>query len=394
MGIEDTFIRDERPGRRRLDEYELTLHREHWREDLALAARSGAELIRWGVPWWQVEPVPGRFELGWVDEVAQEMDDLGLTCVVDLVHYGTPAWLPRSFVDPGYPEAVARYAATLVDRYHDVWTWWTPVNEPMITAIWCGRDGRWPPYLQGDEGLVRVVEGVVDGAQRTTRAIRETDPSARVLHVEAGFRWAGDWPGGRGLMDEWRFLATDLVTGRRPARSAEGYLAASGLSPDRLESLLAGGTVPDVMGFNYYPGFTTQRWEGEHQRPTALEAGVEGLIEVGRAFSERYQLPLALTETSRATADPSQKMLWLDQVMAAARGPLADVDLRAVLWSPFLDMVDWDYREATGPSDDFLLPFGLVSLRRTSRGDLSRVPTPALEGFRRYARDATRERSH
>lgn len=31
----------------------------------------------------------------------------GLSVIVDLVHYGTPTWLPRSFGDPSYPAVVA-----------------------------------------------------------------------------------------------------------------------------------------------------------------------------------------------------------------------------------------------------------------------------------------------
>lgn len=50
VGIEDTFIPQIRPGHRKLDEYELTQHYTHWREDLDLVAESGAEFVRWGVP--------------------------------------------------------------------------------------------------------------------------------------------------------------------------------------------------------------------------------------------------------------------------------------------------------------------------------------------------------
>jgi beta-glucosidase len=50
VGIEDTFIPQTYHGRRSLDEYELTGHYEAWREDLDLAASTGAQMIRYGVP--------------------------------------------------------------------------------------------------------------------------------------------------------------------------------------------------------------------------------------------------------------------------------------------------------------------------------------------------------
>jgi beta-glucosidase len=51
-GIEDTFITDpwHRTGRT-LDEYELTGHYEHWREDIDLLAGLGVRAARYGVPW-------------------------------------------------------------------------------------------------------------------------------------------------------------------------------------------------------------------------------------------------------------------------------------------------------------------------------------------------------
>ena len=49
-----------RPGHRALDEYELMGHYEHWREDLSLATQLGLKAMRWGVPWYKVEPEQGK----------------------------------------------------------------------------------------------------------------------------------------------------------------------------------------------------------------------------------------------------------------------------------------------------------------------------------------------
>ncbi len=61
-GIENTFVPQTRPGHRALDEYRLMGHYEHWREDLALARGLGLQALRWGVPWYRVEPLPGEFD--------------------------------------------------------------------------------------------------------------------------------------------------------------------------------------------------------------------------------------------------------------------------------------------------------------------------------------------
>ena len=66
-GIEDTFVPQVRPGMRALDEYEMTQHYRFWREDLDRVAALGVQAIRWGIPWYQVQPtLPLGIGAGWM----------------------------------------------------------------------------------------------------------------------------------------------------------------------------------------------------------------------------------------------------------------------------------------------------------------------------------------
>ncbi|WP_448059236.1 family 1 glycosylhydrolase [Cellulomonas hominis] len=386
VGIEDTFIPQEAPGRRPLDEYELTQHYESWRADLELAAASGATLIRWGVPWYRVEPVEGEFDFGWLDEVVAHLQHLGLRCVVDLMHYGTPLWLTESFLDPRYPELVARYAATVAARYPGQLTDFTPLNEPMVNAQWCGRDGRWPPYLTGDTGLVTVLVRLALGMVATQRAVARVQPDATFVHVDAGFRWEGPLgPGGltREQADEWRFLPVDLITGRvDDAHPLAGYLLAHGARPADLAALRRDAVLPDVMGVNYYPGFSTMQVDVDgHEHP--VESGTEGLRELLHAYHDRYGLPLAVTETSRSTTEVAEKVQWVDDLLGTLAELRADgLPVVGVFWFPMMDLYDWSYRDGDEPADAYLKPFGLVDLVRDDAGALQRVPNAAFEHWR------------
>mgnify|MGYP000279976791 FL=1 len=81
-GIEDTFVPQSRPGHRALDEYLLIGHYQHWREDIVLANKLGLNALRWGVPWYRVEPFPGEFDWRWTDQVIPYLvDELGVTHV-------------------------------------------------------------------------------------------------------------------------------------------------------------------------------------------------------------------------------------------------------------------------------------------------------------------------
>ncbi len=193
LGIEDTFVPQARPGERAIDEYELTDHYRRYASDLGLAVDVGAELLRWGVPWYRVSPEPGVWDWSWVDRVMARFRETGLTPVVDLLHYGTPLWLEGQFANPDYPTHVTEYAARFAARYGDVATDYTPVNEPVIHALFTGEYGYWPPYLTGAAGSARMATALATGFVSTQHAIaRELGDAAHFVHVEAGIRYVGD----------------------------------------------------------------------------------------------------------------------------------------------------------------------------------------------------------
>jgi len=395
LGIEDTFIPQEKPGHRRLDEYELTKHYEHWHGDLGLAAQAGADYVRWGVPWYRVEPEPGVFDFSWVDQVASRFAELGLRCVVDLMHYGTPLWLTDSFVDPDYPRLVARYAAAVGERYRGVFTDYTPLNEPIINALWCGRDGRWPPYLTGLDGFARVLIPLVKGMIATSEALRGLDADIALWQVEAGMRFDGErfpvLP--RDVLDAYRTLALDLQLGR-VTRDTPMYqwLISAGVQAADLDAFAAQSTVPDVLGLNYYPGFTTVAWD-EDGREHPVEAGTAGLEELVRLFHDRYGLPLAITETSRSETDAARKVAWLDESLATVDALRAQgIPLLGYTWFPFLDLYNWDYREGTDDQENYHEHFGLVTLTPRGEGDLRRDRNVAFDTYREHAARTRNER--
>src|SRR3954470_12951646 len=185
VGIENTFVPHTRAGHRRLDEYELMDHYRQWRQDIDLVTALGISAIRYGIPWYKVNPQPGRFDWSWTDAVLEYLVEVkGLTPIVDLMHYGTPLWLDNHFVNASYSRRVAEYAAAFAERYAPLVQFYTPLNEPAVTAAYCGRDGRWPPYLSGDDGYVKVLLALARGMARTAEAIRARRPDAVLVHVE------------------------------------------------------------------------------------------------------------------------------------------------------------------------------------------------------------------
>lgn len=399
LGIEDTFVPQARPGERPIDEYELTEHYRFWHADLALATEAGATFLRWGVPWYRINPERGAWDWDWLDRVVARFGDLGLRPVVDLLHYGTPTWLEGQFAHPDYPKVVAEYAVRVAERYGDTVTDYTPVNEPMIHALFSGAYGYWPPYLSGPRGLTTMVGALAQGFAQTQEGIRDVlGDRATFMHVDAAMRYAGDVDGEHSeqaiRMREQAYLVEDLVTGRVvDGHPLLGFLLEHGMDDAVLDGLAAHPVRPDIMGVNYYPKHSTELFEESvhhgggfaDPRPT-VDDGVAGLEEVLLAYELRYGAPVMLTETC-VTGSVAERLSWLDGSVAAVRR-LRGAGHRIVgyTWWPLFDMYEWTFRHGNGPRSDSLLAMGLWDLVESPDG-LVRRKNPVADQFRRHATD-------
>lgn len=395
IGIEDTFIAEESPGARKLDEYELTQHDRLWWSDLALAAETGATMVRWGVPWYRVNPERGRWEFGWLDRVVDRFAELGLTPIVDLMHYGTPLWLQNGFANAAYPERVAEYGAAIAERYRDRLDVFTPMNEPLLNALYCGEYAEWPPYFRGDDGFVRILERITRGIVLTQQAIADVQGArASFVHVEASYRFGGDVEAEPDLVAHLRhraFLVEDLVTGAvGDDHPLVPWLLRAGFPEASLQWHRATTAQPDVMGVNYYPHQSTEAFEQgvthagtlADPRPR-LNGWTDGLSELLRAFWKRYDRPVMLTETN-VHSDDAAKAAWFDASLAAIDALRADgVPVVGHTWWPLFDSVAWRYRHETKPLESYFGDdgAGLWRIEPDGFGSLPRVRTPFADHY-------------
>jgi beta-glucosidase len=396
-GIEDTFVPQARPGQRPLEEYQLMGHYEHWREDLALARELGVRAIRWGIPWYRVEPFPGEFDWSWTDQVIPYLvEELRVHPILDLMHYGCPFWLRREFASDDYPRAVAAYARAVAQRYKGLVRWYTPLNEPIVNALFCGKKGLWPPYLRGDAGYLKVMLQLVRGIQRTVEAIREVDPGALMVHVEATglTRAARADLVALAVEDQRRgFLAYDLITGRiTPDHPLFTWLLRNGASPDELAAIRRDAVPLDAIGMNFYPQWSTQQVSVNRKGRLewrAVEQDGAGFVQLIEDYYKHYGVPILITETS-AKGAVGVRARWLETSIAAIHRLRAKgVPVLGYTWFPLFTMIDWRYRYGKRPVEAYRLDLGLYTLAPEGSERRWR-PTPLVEQFQRYVADPAR----
>lgn len=126
-----------------------------WREDVALMRDAGVNLVSVGVfAWSRLEPEPGRYAFGWLDQVLDTLHDAGIGANLATPTASPPPWFSLAHPDalpvtaqgvrlthgsrdtycaaaPAYRQAAGRIAAALASRYagHPALVMWHVHNE-------------------------------------------------------------------------------------------------------------------------------------------------------------------------------------------------------------------------------------------------------------------------
>lgn len=332
-------------------------------EDLDAFAALGIRAIRYPVLWERVAPKGlDRIDWRWADERLGRLRALDVRPIAALLHHGHG---PRGIdlLHPEFPERFAAYAGTVAERY----PWldaYTPVNEPLTTARFCGLYGVWHPHKRSRGVFSRLLVNQIRGTVLAMQAIRRVNPAARLVQTEdlgrchstprLAYQAAHE--------NERRWLTFDLLCGRvgrdhplwRYLTDGEPEVARA------LDEIADQPCPPDVLGIDHY--LTSERYlderldrypgvrpagNGRH-RYVDVEAirvlaggpvGIEALME--EAW-QRYRLPLAMTEVHNGSSREEQ-LRWLKEAWEAALALRSrGVDCRAVTAWALLGLYDWN----------------------------------------------------
>ncbi len=312
------------------------------------------------------------------------MKNLGLEPMIDVMHFGTPLWLKQAVGDPEFPEALERFSTAIVNRYRDSVRIWCPFNEPLVSALFSGDFGFWPPHSRKWRGYMPVVSRIVQAVSRGIKAIRAAMPEATVLLCDAveNYKTRVD-----SLQTEVRrrnlrrFLVMDLLTGRVDAHHPlYPWLTHYGLSDLDLEWFRTHPQSPDVLGLDYYPH---SDWQLESVNGDVRQHRADnpvGLYGIAQAYYNRYALPMMLTETS-IEGQAINREIWLESTVEDCRRLRAEgIPMLGYIWWPLVDQLDWD--GALTHRIGKIHEVGLFNLKRLPDGTLQRVATPLVKFMR------------
>ena len=369
----------------KVDQFEWTQHDRFWKEDLRRAREeAGITHMRYAFPWHVLEPRRGEFDWSYSDARMAEFDKLGIDVLLDVMHFGTPTWLTQAVGDPEFPEALERFAEALVGRYAGQVKIWCPFNEPLVSALFSGDLGFWPPYHRKWRGYMPVLSRIVQAVSRGIRAIRRVAPDATVLLCDASENFKTRV---ESLQTECRrrntrrFIVMDLLTGRVDRdHPLYTWLHNYGMSELDLQWFRTHPQQPDILGLDYYPH---SDWQLDMVAGVVKQTRANnpvGLYGVAQAYYNRYNLPMMLTETS-IEGKPINREIWLDRTLDDIRQLREEgIPMLGFIWWPLLDQLDWD--GAMTHRIGKIHEVGLFNLHRQLDGTLKRSSTPLIKMFK------------
>ncbi|MCU0507963.1 MAG: family 1 glycosylhydrolase [Anaerolineae bacterium] len=390
-GIEDTFIPHVRHGLRALDEYELTQHYAQWKSDFDLVAETGVHALRWGIPWYKVQPKPDVWDWSWTDACLDYLVNVkGITPILDVMHYGTPLWMENSFINCCYADAVAEYAAKVAERYGSLIQWYTPLNEPLVNASMCGYEGLWPPYLSGDDGYFKMIMALTRGMIATVKAIAAVAPHWRTVQVEALWRnetRVESLQERVRLSNELQYIALDLTTGRVGEDHAlTPRLRKNGVRESDLLWYRENAVDYDVLGANFYPWSAKEMAPAADGRMRAKSINTHGghVAAAVADFYNRYGKPVMITETS-SLGGLAARERWMDGTINGMFSLREQgVPVVGYTWFPMFTMIDWAYRKGRRPLASYLIHLGIYDATFDADGVLRRERTPLVDRFQAH----------
>jgi len=357
-GIECTV---NRVGNQYFDQLERSGHASRV-ADLNLFAELGVRAMRYPVLWERTAPRGlAHADWSWADARLTRLRELGIRPLIGLLHHGSGP-LDTSLVDPAFPEKLALYARAVAERYPWV-EGYTPVNEPLTTARFSGLYGHWYPHGRDDVTFARALIAQCRAVALAMRSIREVNPAARLIQTEdLGKTFSTPTLSYQAEFENERsWLTYDLLCGRLNREHALwDYLRENGIAEAELAWFADHPCPPDIIGINHY--LTSERFlderiaryppsthggNGQHtyadvEAVRVCAEGLTGPRALMRETWERYQLPLAITETHLGCTREEQ-LRWLKEVWDGALELRVreGVAVRAVTAWSLLGSFDW-----------------------------------------------------
>lgn len=315
----------------RVDFLHETGHFELLDHDYGLLKPFNIRTVREGIRWSYIEKKPYHYDWSTVKVMLEHGRANNIQQLWDICHFGFP-----DDITPLHPLFAQRFAAlcrAFVKFYRSFDPYGTlivtPINEVSFLS-WLGGDvcGT-SPYCTGHGWQVKyaLMRAYIEGVA----AMREEDPSVKILTTEPLVNAVAeiDAPPERletaQVWHDYQYQAVDILTGN--------ICTELGGKPE----------YADIIGLNFYYNneWEIDVWEPLIWKQLPPDPRWVPLRHLYTEVYERYQKPIALTETSHPKED---RPMWMNMIAEETAAVIEQgIPFYGVCLYPIIDRPDWDF---------------------------------------------------
>jgi dTDP-4-dehydrorhamnose reductase len=355
-----------------LDQLAYAGHYNRGTDDIDLVASLGIKMLRYPLLWERHQPTEGTvIDWTFTEKVLNHLQKQGITPIAGLVHHGSgPEYV--NFFDGSFEKGLAAYARMVANRFPGL-EYYTPVNEPLTTARFCGLYGHWYPHGQSDYTFYKILVSECKATVMAMDAIREINPLAKLIQTEdLGKCYSTPLLAyQRDFENHRRWLSYDLLCGRVDKdHHMWPWMIKAGITPEEVLYFKEHNCVPHIAGFNYY--ITSERfldedlskYPGHYHGGNGLHryADIETVkVHLGEPNGpelllkeawEHLHLPMAITECHLHSTREDQ-MRWFHTMWKVVNKVQEEgIDIRAITSWAIFGLYGWNSL-VTKPCGDY-----------------------------------------
>ena len=408
-GIECSFTR---VGSQFLDQLQITGHDRRGSSDIDRFAALGFKSMRYPFLWEKHQlrydhPINWQWASGQLDALQR----YNIEPIAGLLHHGNgPPF--TDLLDPDFPEHFVRYARAFAEKFPWV-KYYTPINEPLTTARFCGLYGLWYPHKKNDRDFAIIFLNQMKATILAMESTKGINPEAQLVQTEdlsktystPLLKYQADFE------NERRWLTYDTLCGRfNRHHILWPFFEQLDLPHGLLLFFEDHYCPPEIVGADHYltsERFLDERLDqyphhhrgGNHQHEYADVEAIRvkhdhpwGLKVLLKECWERFHIPMAITEV-HVNGSSQDQIRWFRQVEDQADElitegiPIAAVTAWSLLgsfgWNDLLTRNDGVYEAGAfdiRAGQPALTEFGIYLKRSQSQDELWH-PALAMKGW-------------
>lgn len=354
------------------DQLHYSNHYSRAAHDISLFAKLGITTMRYPVIWERLQPRANQ-PIDWssVDVPLNELRQHGIKPIAGLVHHGSG---PRyaDIISQEFASGLSSFAAKVAAKFPWI-EYYTPVNEPLTTARFCGLYGVWYPHKRNDRTFVKALLNELKGVVLSMQEIRKINPQAKLVQTEDLAKiYSTPFMAYQAVFENHRrWLTYDILCGKlKPGHALWSYFKKYAPSENDLYFFSENTCPPDIIGLDYYP--TSERYldenldrypmekHGHNHRHRYADAEAirvrhsepSGPRVLLKEVWDRYKIPMVVTEV-HINCDYDNQIRWFGEIRNTCINLIeSGVDIRAVTTWAMLGSYGWN-RLLTLPHGDY-----------------------------------------